>query len=392
MGSDICIISQYWEPDFNGDVTRLRSAIDCLRGLGRTVTLIAGAPHYPSGDRKGNTRWVTFEESAGLRIIRLRMPGLPHSTIGPRLVQYLWFCLGAIPLVIAYGRSRHIWAFSQRAFSTYTALPNRLLWGSIVVSDITDIWPEALVNTRHAFTNSLFFRLSRVFALVAYRTSDRITVMTAAQRNILANGYGVSFQKISLIPSTAEPLPPGSERMPFTVLYYGNVGRNYDFTPVVEAAQKLQKEGVQFVVKGDGESFPQLVRASKGIQNLLVYRESLSEEELRILISGAGALILPMAHQEYEDVSFPIKFVEYLWSGKPIIYVGSGYPAELIRECDVGIAIREGDVSSLVSATSALSKDPSRRSNLGRNAKELAARSFSEESFRKSLAEVFLSN
>ncbi|MDG7011221.1 MAG: glycosyltransferase family 4 protein [Nitrososphaerota archaeon] len=385
---DVCIISQYWEPDINGDVTRLRRALSAFASLGKSVVLIAGAPHYPSG-AVVQKELVSVEDSPGLRVVRLRMPSIPHSGLAARMIQYFWFCLGSIPLTVSYGRAPCVWAFSQRVFSTYTALVHRLFWGSRLTSDITDIWPEAMANTGHADPGSLFFGLARLFALFAYRTSDRVTVLTSGQRRVLSSSYGVPGAKTMAVPNVSNPLPSGPANYPYTVLYYGNVGKNYDFGPLVDAAKGLAGSGVRFMVKGDGESLKEVLEESRGVPNLEFVGRRMARSELEALIAGSGALVLPMAPERIPDVSFPIKFVECLWSGKPMVYVGGGYPAELIGKNSCGIAVRNGDVDGLVAAIRSLASDPQLSQRLAANALRLAEEQFSEESLKTSLSAAF---
>jgi hypothetical protein len=98
----ICIISQYWLPDLNGDVVRLKNCIKVLINLGYEVTLITSLPHYPYGDRKGyKSKPIIIEKEKNIKIIRVYIPPLKHEGLHRRLILYITFTFTSLfPLFI----------------------------------------------------------------------------------------------------------------------------------------------------------------------------------------------------------------------------------------------------------------------------------------------------
>lgn len=62
---NLCIISQYFLPDINGDVIRLLNLIDILRRNGFNITIITAFPHYPDGKIRKSIRIKYFSLNHG---------------------------------------------------------------------------------------------------------------------------------------------------------------------------------------------------------------------------------------------------------------------------------------------------------------------------------------
>ena len=391
--ASICIISQYWEPDINGDVTRLRNAIDVLRSLGHRITLITSVPHYPNGDRRGyRFRLFRIEKSEGLTVVRIDMPSIAHSGFGQRMLLYSWFAaLSAFPTLV-YGRTDYVWAFSQRVFSTYTSLVAKLAWRTKIVTDLTDVWPEALANTGHARENSFRYRAANFVAEVAYRVSDRIATLTEPMRMLLVKRHGLDCDRVMVVPNSGVahlPLRPDGHRQ-LVAVYYGNIGANYDFEPIINLAGSMEGS-LQVVLIGSGESLPQVRQwvDERGLTNVEVTGRPMVGDDLWKAVGEADVLLLSMKKGPYPDASFPTKFVEYLSIGRPILYFGDGYPSALISKSGAGLASAAGDLASARAYLESLASRKDLRDTAGRRAEELGEKMFSRDRFAASLNSLF---
>jgi hypothetical protein len=242
----ISIISQYWEPDINGDVTRLENAINEFQNAKCEIVLVTSTPHYPDGDKRGyRFRLLRVErKNPGLTVVRLQMPSLPHRNFATRFTLYFWFALAATIPALVYGKgSNYVWAFSMKIFSTYAALICKVFWGSKIISDVTDVWPEAVINTGYEKPRGRTYGISRFLSKTAYLMSDKITTLTPNMSRIFVENHGIAPSKLFEVPNIGKPLELNSENNILTkgtkilrVLYYGNLGTNYDFSPLVELA------------------------------------------------------------------------------------------------------------------------------------------------------------
>lgn len=375
----ICIVSQYWSPDVSGDVTRLKEILDVLESKGIRIRLVTSFPHYPNG-RGGGTRDADLQTS-NFRVFRVSMPHIPHKGFLNRLVLYSWFSFFASFQVLTLSRGVAVWTFSQRIFSTLAGLPSKIVWKVPLISDVTDVWPDALVNTGYASSGGLVFRFGRALAMFSYRHCDAISTMTDRMARILSVNNRLSPSKIFVLPYVWHPSRSSGSRSVFRVLYFGNLGPNYDLGIVVRVAKLLEDKGVEVIIRGDGERLAEL-RADIGRigpNNLRLLSSTMTTADLNTLISSADVLVLPMVRQVFPDVSFPGKFVEYLFSGKPIVYVGEGLPAEMIVKYQVGSVVQYDDDTGLRDAILTIKENPTEAKRKGENAMELGERMFNHQ-------------
>ena len=388
-----CIISQYWAPDIVGDASRVKQIVGELERLGCDVTVITTQPHYPRGNRQGmKFRVMSASREGRVLVFRLGMPALSHSGFGSRFLLYSWFAAASFLPSVILGRGRISWVFSQRIFASYPAMLVRFLFRRTVISDATDIWPEAVVNTGLIAPRSPVFKLGRIAAKVAYLTSSRITTMTEKMRDFLVRTYGANPDRISVIPYGGRRLkvadsPPGGI---FTVLYFGNLGPAYDFDVVLKAASELRDKQVRFIIRADGDNLSRLQMEKKemGLGNLTFIPETLSEEKLSSLVSDANAFVLPIKKQVFPDVSFPGKLIEYIQSGRPTIVVGVGFPADLVTGYQAGLAVAPGDYKGLADAVMTLKDDAPLTSRFSANARRLGTMEFGEKVLNASVSRV----
>ena len=121
---NLCIISQYFLPDINGDVIRLLNIIDILRRNGYNITIITAFPHYPNGKIpiKYWNKLLFFETWKNVKIIRVPILPLAHESNLERFLLYSCFMATAVLSIPFIDTPDFIWAFSQRVFSSFTGL------------------------------------------------------------------------------------------------------------------------------------------------------------------------------------------------------------------------------------------------------------------------------
>mgnify|MGYP000268171377 CR=1 FL=1 len=398
-GLQFYIISQYFLPDINGDVIRLLNSIKALKRLGVNLTIITAFPHYPSGliPPKYHGKLFVKETWNDIKIIRTFILPLPHKGFINRLLLYLSFTFSSTIAILLERNVDIIWAFSQKFFSYITGLASKLLHRSKVIVDITDIWPEAIVNTGYIKDCSFLFRLIKLFMCLLLKLADAITTLTEAMKNMLSS-WGINQNKIFLVPnvirlkseSTMNNKSQPVKKENFVVMYSGNLGSNYDFKTLLLAASKLRHySDVDFVIRGEGEMeeyISKFIKINK-LNNVKLDRKLLSERELVNYLKKADVFILPMKKCPYPDASFPIKFLDYFSLGKPIVCCAEGFLAKLIDKYKIGIVVPPEDPDKLINAILALKKDCNLTKRMAKNVKDVV-RHFSPETLEKAFQEV----
>jgi len=393
----VCIISQYFPPDMGGASTRVSNAIKGLRSRGHRVFVVTAFPHYPHGDvpREYRTRAFAVEGDEQVRVFRVWVPPLPHVG-AKRLVMYLSFTLFSLVALPFCGKVDVVWALSPNYFSSVTGIFYKIVKRKPLVLDVVDLWPEALVNL--GFLKSKFLvGIVNVGVDLFYRISDGIiTLNSGMKREILRREKDSS--KVFIVENVVDldvfrPLNverPEFLRGKFVVMYSGNLGPMYDFDTVLEVAKDLSRfEDIVFVLRGSGERLDMIKSGIKefGLDNVFVFDKVFDVKEVAEFLNMADVLFLPMKKLDNAEVSFPIKLIEYLACGKPVVCCAEGETAKLACESKAGFVVSPSDSKALSEMILKLYSNKDHGGKLGKN-----GRAFSEECFSHQGMAVKLEN
>jgi len=399
---NICIISQYFLPDVNGDVVRL---LNVLRALKRenNVVLITAYPHYPHGKvpKKLRRRFFIRQKWNGVDVIRTFILPLSHKGFINRFLLYSSFSLSSLISIFLVKKPDVVLAFSQKVFSYFTGIAFKIFRGSRLALDLTDIWPEAIVNTGYMKEGNKLFKLIDWMLKIIYKLSDKVIVLTEPMKKIIAL-KGISLSKIAILPNVIGikiKSPNNSsdgEKFPgkFIVMYSGNLGPNYDFKTLLRTALLMRNnEDILFIIRGKGEMRNQIINfiRKKDLKNVYLDERILDEDELVNYLNRANVFVLPMKKCPYPNASFPIKLLDYLGIGRPIICCADGFLSNFILTNQIGIAVSPGKFRELANAILTLKNDPELRERMTKQARDTIKKYFSYESFEENVANIFQS-
>jgi glycosyltransferase involved in cell wall biosynthesis len=380
-----------------GASTRVSNAIKGLKSRGHQVFVVTAFPHYPHGNvpREYRTRAFAVEGDEQVRVFRVWVPPLPHES-AKRLVMYLSFTLFSLVALPFCGKVDVVWALSPNYFSSVTGIFYKMVKRKPLVLDVVDLWPEALVNL--GFLKSKFLvGLVNVGVDLFYRVSDGIiTLNSGMKREILRREKDSS--KVFIVENVVDldvfrPLNvqrPEFLRGKFVVMYSGNLGPMYDFGTVLEAAKALSGfEDVVFVLRGSGERLDMIKSGIKefGLDNVFVFDKVFDVKEVAEFLNMADVLFLPMKKLDNAEVSFPIKLIEYLACGKPVVCCAEGETAKLACESKAGFVVSPSDSKALSEMILKLYCNKDHSGKLGKN-----GRAFSEDFFSHQGMAVKLEN
>ena len=394
----ICIISQYFPPDIGGASTRASNAIKGLRKKGHLVYVVTAFPHYPHGCVPKECRRKAFaiEGDDAVRVVRVWVPPLPHEGAAKRLVMYACFTLFSMIGLPFSGPIDVIWAVSPNYFSSYSGLFYKLIKRRPLVLDVVDLWPEALLCLGFLRSGAIAGFVSASVGLF-YKLSDGIvTLNLAMKREILGRVRNVS--KVFIVKNTVDPdvFRPSKAKRPwylkgkFVVAYSGNLGPMYDFDTVLGAAKNLMHvEDLAFVLRGNGELAAELKEKITNLKNVYLFTDVLDVEQVVEFPNMADAFLLPMRKLENCEVSFPLKLVEYLSCGKPVICCANGETAKFVYENNAGVVVEPEDVQALSKAIIRLHEAREYREELGNDGRKAVLECYSYQRMAAELENAF---
>jgi glycosyltransferase involved in cell wall biosynthesis len=113
------------------------------------------------------------------------------------------------------------------------------------------------------------------------------------------------------------------------LVYAGTLKRKFGILNLVKAVHALDKPNIELMICGRGDAEDAIVEYT-GKDPRIQLLGQISAEESAALIQSATVLVNPRQNnEEYTQYSFPIKTMEYLLSGVPVVaYVLDGMPDE----------------------------------------------------------------
>lgn len=163
----------------------------------------------------------------------------------------------------------------------------------------------------------------------------------------------------------------------------------------VRVIQKLPE--ARFVCIGDGGIRAEIEKLVKelGTSESFIFTGQVSHGALPEYLAAADILVAPFnpsknpVTAKFGFYYTPIKVMEYLASGKPVIATKTGTLTSIIKDGYNGVLIEPGNHESLAEAILSLAREPKRAEELGRNARVEALRNYSWTAHVKMLEQIF---
>ena len=235
-----------------------------------------------------------------------------------------------------------------------------------------------------------------------YRLADRIICVSQPAKANLVKKWGVSADKIVVIPNGVDADRFDSRQYDQTavrqqwqlgdspiVMFVGGFQKWHGIDKLVQSFAQLLPNypQVKLVLVGDGparEEIDQLI-VSLGIDHNVLITGRVKHEEVPQLLSVADIVTVPYPKLSQELWFSPLKLYEYMAAGKGIVASRAGQISDVISDEVNGLLIEPGDVAALTRSMSCLLKRPLLREQLGQAARRKAER---EHSWQRQFARL----
>ena len=396
----VAILAQYYPPDMGGGATRAMNLAEGLAQDGVSVTVISAFPHYPHGNTPKEYRWkpLVMEYDKSIRVIRTFVPPIESTGFFRRFLLFIAFmvsCLYSLPLI---GKIDILFTSNPNVLSLYPGAIIRRIKGCKIIQNVDDLWPEALkdLGVNH---KSLFYRLGRLMAYVAYRIADGIVPISPGYVPTIIQDYGIKQNKIKVIKAGVNldffDVLPGNANphQKFRILYIGAFSPAYNFDQVFESAEILKNyDDIEFIIQGGGEmaSYLKQLERKYSDANISVVDEIISREEVVKKLQAADALLLPLCGVGSIELGISSKIYEYQAAGKPILCCSSGQPGMYVKEINSGIVTKPGESMQLAEAILHLKNNPDSAKLFGQNGRKYVESNLSVSEISKEMREFFM--
>lgn len=357
----ILFVNQCYWPDHAATAQVLVDLCEELAARGHEVAVVSSRRPYSGGEGVYEAR----ELHNGVTIHRVAGSAWRRRTgTGGRMVDSLCYLLAAL--------WRCLTLPTPDVIVTLTSPPQIGVVGRLLqrlkrathIHWCMDLFPDVGVTFGVIREGGLMHRLNAWVTSRYMRSAERVLVLSRHMAQKVRT-YGVDPERISIVPVWADgrkltPVERQENRFlkthhledKFVVMYSGNLAQGGDIETLLSAVIELRdEEDLAFVLISEGprfEEFRQRCEAA-GLNNTL-FLPYQKREDLSHSLSAASVHIVTNK-VGMEGVREPCKVYGILAAGCPFVLVGGECVAtDLARDHEIGLVVREGDASGLVTA------------------------------------------
>jgi glycosyltransferase involved in cell wall biosynthesis len=247
--------------------------------------------------------------------------------------------------------------------------------------EVTDLWPQTLVDLGRLKPNSLRARWLRSLELFLSRKAERV-VMLLPHADQYMTSIGVPPEKIIWSPNGVElsrydDVVPydGAERPPFRVMFMGGFVTANALDNILDVARVLKDRGrtdIEFLLVGRGTDRDAVISKARELHlDNVSFPDAVPKPEIGRVMSDADAFIYALHDLPLYRYGVSLnKLMDYLAGGRPIIFSGrSAY--DPVAEIGAGYSLPPDDPVAVADAIEKLfSLTPGERILMGRKGRE----------------------
>jgi len=375
------ILTQYFPPEIGGAQTRLKSFATELSRAGHEVEVVTAFPNYPRGRffpgyEKGFYR---KEQCDGLTIHRVWLYPAVGSGV-KRMLNYLSFTLSALYGLLRSNHPDYIFVESPPLFLSFPAFIFGLLWRAPFIFNVADLWPDVIVDGGF-MKEGFVIRCLRMIEKWSYRRAAYVNTVTDWIVKVLHEKKSVPAEKLLFLPNGVDterfrPLPPDEALIANLglqdkkiVLWAGTLGYAHGLEKILQAAKFLAAEpNIHFLFVGDGSAKIDLLRLKETLNLTNVsFLDPVPLEQVPAFYSISYCGLASLVDIPTYEGARPSKVFPVLGCAKPLLFVGKGEAADLVRRADAGIVVQPGDPHAFADAVLTLVRNPALAEELGQN-------------------------
>ncbi len=302
-----------------------------------------------------------------------------------------------------------IWAYKNRkqkpdviivsSLSLFTFLTGSYLKQKFkckFVTEVRDIWPLTVQQMLGLKRSHFAVGVMSFVEKKGYKSADLIVGTMANLKAHVANVAPKATMKVRYIPtgfyteyfnslkdetSFEEYFNRVNPNCYFTVAYVGTIGVVNKVDEILNAATLLKDENIIFIILGNGPEKERLMQyASEMTLNKVYFHEAIPRGQVQAFLRHCDLNLNPWADNPvYQFGVSPNKWIDYMYSEKPIIVSLNGY-RNIINEAGCGIFIKAADTVALANSILQFKNMPvNERLEMGKRGREYLLKNLTYE-------------
>ena len=379
----ILLLNEYYPPDTSATAKMAAQVAEALAQR-HQVTVVAGRPSYDPDARypyallRRDTRNKVTVECVG-------STAFPRHQMPRRVANYLSYLALAVPRALAL-RPDIILAMTDPPVAGIAGAFIARLAGRPFVYNIRDLYPDMAVGGDIVRSGEWVARWESLHRRALKQAARVIVLGDDMRERILAKGV-VAERVVVVRDGTTPSCAPASmpdrgdpvvqeirHGFPFVVLHAGNLGFYGAWDTLLAAAKILSNENAGFVFIGDGANRAALESAAHDLPNVKFAPFRPVAQLPHVMMAGNVHIVT--VKRGLEGVVVPSKLYSILAAGRPIIVIAPAEcdAARIVVESGCGVAADPDDPAAVAAAIRELRAQPVRLAEMGRRARETAAK------------------
>ncbi|WPC06779.1 glycosyltransferase family 4 protein [Pseudomonas benzenivorans] len=347
-------ISQLFDPEYS---IKGLGFLQEMQKQGFEVEVITTFPSYPVGKVFPGYKLKPWqvETHSGIRVIRV-YSFISHSKSKfSRALNYFSFMVTSFLAMAVMRKPDVVYAYHPQVTTGIVASIFKVLRGVPFVTDVQDLWPDALAATGTQGKGFLYSMINKLCNFV-YKQSDHVVVLSRGYRGALID-RGVPAEKISVVynwhaseggadaEGNERVLPSGFEH---TFVYAGNLGAAQSLKSVISAFSRCVEKSVCLAIIGSGVEKDELVAHAQSIgANNVFFLGYVSPQKVIKYLTQADVLVVHLKDEPLFKITIPSKIQAYLNSRKPLLMAVGGEANQIVNEARAGVCAEPDNISSI---------------------------------------------
>lgn len=383
-------------PLHSGYTFRSQNIFRCQRQRGWQPFVVTSPKHEQSW--KGT--WTDEDEIDSIRFYRTPSP-VPSAIPGVTERRIVNAISRRLHEVIRCERPDLIHAHSP-ILNAFPSLRTGRQLGIPVVYEIRAFWEDAAVDHGTYGDNSWKYRVVKALETRACRKAGHVTVLCQGIRQDLIK-RGIPADKLTVVYNGIDPkgftVQPIDEEYQQSwnlvgkkvIAFIGSFYRYEGIDLLIDAMSHLARKNIVLLLVGGGEMEAELKEqiTRLGLQEQVVMPGRIPHDRIPGVYQLADVLAYPRYSMRLTELVTPLKPLEAMAMGKPLVASDIGGHRELIRPDQTGILFKPGDSMALARALESLLDDESLCRRLATQEAEWVRQNHSWEKTTAAYSEVY---
>lgn len=351
----------------SGYTTRTHEVIRALGAAGARVHVLT-RPGYP-WDRKDRQQDAGGDETT---VDEVRYLHVNHPLNNRPVLHYALQAAQVVAEVAARQRVAVIHAASNHVNALPALLAARWL-GIPFQYEMRGLWELTRISRMPEYEGSQAYKQGLQLEGLVARHADKLFVISEQLGNYVRERWGVDAKRMALLPNCVSPerfaVTDACEVEPQSIGYAGSLIGYEGLDTLIEAVDRLTKEGhpVRVHIIGDGEARVQLEAQVQrlGLAGRINFLGKLPPAAAREALARCAVVCIPRKPFKVCEIVPPIKLVEALAMGKPVIVPDLPVFRDEMGDAPAGWFFRAGDAADLARVIQTALADRATLSGMG---------------------------